>query len=157
LESNGSSPLIIRRFGTAGALHQNSNALCAGRKVAQTPGQLPGLVQTALIQKVPQCAHLLIKAVKLDRHASDFILIFCRHGFLAKPPKGPQSCASSPEDRSHGVGPGPGAIPAVWTYRRLQVPQMASRKPCLLDAPHADYAKPPVTKSTFQTLKMFDQ
>jgi hypothetical protein len=34
LGSDGSSPMIIRRFGIAGAFDQNSNTLGAGRKVA---------------------------------------------------------------------------------------------------------------------------
>ena len=74
--------LIIRQVGTAGTFHQNSNAFGAGRKVAQAPGHLRGLTQSALLQKVLQGAYFLIKAVKLDRHASDFILIYMRHGLL---------------------------------------------------------------------------
>ena len=55
------------RSGTAGALHQNSNTLGAGCKVAQEPGHLPGIVQPVLGGKLTPANKVVINCNEAAR------------------------------------------------------------------------------------------
>jgi hypothetical protein len=115
---------LFTRSGTAGALHQNSNTLGAGCKVAQEPGHLPGIVQPVLGGK-------LTPANKATRTADEAVRLLSGSGVMGSGlvvnrPREAESlgvgasstCWAGAESRASVTATG-----QVWTYAACLMPQ----------------------------------